>query len=148
VRPTAVDADTVRPLRREALRPGQTPAQVAFPGDEAPTTLHAAVRMGPQIVAVASVMRDPHPRTPGQEDWRIRGMATRADLRGRGLGGALLACCETHARRHGGARLWCNARVGAREFYERAGFSVEGAVFEIPEIGPHYLMSKLLERGS
>jgi GNAT superfamily N-acetyltransferase len=148
VRPTAVDAETVRPLRGEVLRPGQTPAQLAFAGDEAPATLHAAVRAGPEIVAVASVMREPHPRTPGQEDWRIRGMATRADLRGRGLGGSLLACCETHARRQGGARLWCNARIGARAFYEHAGFSVEGAVFEIAEIGPHYLMSKRLDDGS
>jgi len=140
-----VDAETVRPLRGEILRPGQTPAQLVYPGDDAPDTLHAAVLLNGEILGIASVMLDPHPHSPGAGDWRIRGMAARANARGRGIGAALLECCEAHARRGGGERLWCNARVGARAFYEHGGFSVEGAVFEIAEIGPHYVMSKQLE---
>jgi GNAT superfamily N-acetyltransferase len=146
VLPAAVDAELVRPLRREVLRPGASAHELRYPHDEAPSTLHAAVAAeGGRVVAVASIMREPHPRDPRPGDWRLRGMATSEDMRGRGIGRALLSFCEAHARRASGARVWCNARVGARSFYDRAGFAVEGAEFEIPGIGRHLLMSKPLE---
>ncbi|MCW2985645.1 MAG: acetyltransferase, family, partial [Conexibacter sp.] len=55
-------------------------------------------------------------------------------------GAALLAACLDHARAQGASRVWCNARTPARGFYERAGFVAEGAEFELPQIGPHFLM--------
>jgi GNAT superfamily N-acetyltransferase len=140
----AVDAEAVRPLRAEVLRPGQSREQLIFPGDDAPGTLHAAVAAEGRIVGVASVMREPYPHDPLAGDWRIRGMATSAEMRGGGIGAALLARCEEHVRGHAGTRLWCNARVRARALYERAGFAVDGEMFEIPLIGPHYLMRKPL----
>jgi GNAT superfamily N-acetyltransferase len=144
-----VDAEGVRPLRAEVLRPGQPHEQLIFPGDDEPDTLHAAVAVSGRIVGVASVMRDAYPHDPHAGDWRIRGMATSAEMRGRGIGAALVARCEQHARDHAGMRLWCNARAGARRFYERAGFAVHGDAFEIAVIGLHYLMRKPLcqERG-
>jgi GNAT superfamily N-acetyltransferase len=144
MRTTAVDAEAVRLLRAEVLRPGQPREQLIFPGDDEPDTLHAAVAVEGRIVGVASVMREPYPRGPLVGDWRIRGMATSAEMRGRGIGAALLARCKEHARDHAGARLWCNARVRARTLYERAGFAVDGDPFEIPMIGSHYLMRKPL----
>ncbi len=141
----AVDAEAVRPLRGEILRPGQSGDQLAFPGDDAPDSLHVAGALDGRIVGVGSVMRDGHPVTPRVGDWRVRGMATSEDMRGRGIGAAMLARCEAHARNAGGGRLWCNARVRAREFYERAGLEVEGELFDIPTIGAHYLMSKTLD---
>lgn len=142
--PKAVDASVVRLLRQEVLRPHQTPAQLIYPGDAAPETLHAAVSNGARVVGVATVSSQAHPNDPRSSDWRIRGMATTSDMRGRGIGAALLAYCEAHARAHGGGRLWCNARAAARGFYQRAGFAIEGDAFELPTIGPHYLMSKPL----
>jgi GNAT superfamily N-acetyltransferase len=144
MRVTTVDAQAVRPLRAEVLRPGQPHEQLIFPGDDEPDTLHVAVAVQGRIVGVASVMREPYPDDPLAGDWRIRGMATSAEMRGRGIGGALLARCEQHARDHAGARLWCNARVRAQTLYGRAGFAVDGEEFEIPMIGPHYLMRKPL----
>jgi ribosomal protein S18 acetylase RimI-like enzyme len=67
-------------------------------------------------------------------------MATDAGARGRGLGGAVLAALIEHAREHGAARVWCNARTPARAFYERAGFHVTSEEFEIAPIGPHFVM--------
>lgn len=148
MRARAVDAAVVRPLRGEILRPGQSPAELVFPDDDAPGTLHVAVVSGERVLGVASVIRDAHPREPRPGDWRIRGMASRPEMRGRGIGAALLARCEAHAREHGGARLWCNARAAARGFYERAGFTVEGEVFDIPSIGAHYLMGKRVDHAS
>jgi hypothetical protein len=36
--------------------------------------------------------------------------------------------------------VWCNARTPAVGFYEKLGFSTIGEEFELPPIGPHYLM--------
>jgi SAM-dependent methyltransferase/GNAT superfamily N-acetyltransferase len=139
------NAEAVRPLREEVLRPGQTPEQLAYPSDDAPETLHLAVRRAGSIVGVGSVMQDAHPSDPLPGDWRIRGMATTERVRGQGVGAALLGRLLAHVLGRGGRRVWCNARMGARTLYERAGFIVEGELFEIPEIGEHYLMSKPLE---
>ena len=140
----AVPAARVRPLRAELLRPGQPPEQLRYEGDEAPDTLHLLALDGETEIGIASVMAGPHPRRPQPGDWRVRGMAIVASVRGRGIGAELLARCEAHARAQGGARVWCNARVPARGFYERAGWSAEGEVFELPDIGPHVIMSKQL----
>jgi GNAT superfamily N-acetyltransferase len=141
----AVDALTGRELRMQVLRPHQPPGEPMYALEDAPATAHyAALDPAGQVLAVGSVMAEGHPRSPREGDWRVRGMATRAALRGAGLGGMVLAELERHAREHGGARVWCNARAGARRFYEGAGFHVEGDAFEIPGIGPHLLIAKAL----
>lgn len=151
-----VPAEQVRPVRAEVLRQGQPPERLVYPGDDAPGTLHlAALASLPRatpggvvaealVAGIATVMSDPHPREPLPGDWRVRGMATLPAFRGRGIGAALLAGCEQHVRGQGGARVWCNARVPALGFYERAGWLVESDVFEVEDIGPHVVMSKLL----
>jgi GNAT superfamily N-acetyltransferase len=140
----AVAAERVRPLRAAVLRPGQAPGRLVYAGDEASDTLHLAALDGPAIVGIASVMRDGHPCERREGDWRVRGMATDPRRRRAGVGQALLAGCERHARRHGGRRIWCNARLPAQGFYERAGWRAEGDSFEVEEIGPHVVMSKRL----
>jgi hypothetical protein len=47
-----------------------------------------------------------------------------------------------HALDRGATRIWCNARTPARAFYERGGFRVASDEFELPEIGPHYVMER------
>lgn len=138
--PSRVDVAVVRDLRAEILRPGQSPEELVFNGDDAPDTLHIAVFEHGEPIAVASVMREPFPPRPSAHDWRVRGMATRPHARGRGAGGKLLELCIAHARGAGGTLLWCSARLPARGFYEGAGFAAIGDVFEIPRIGPHVLM--------
>ena len=145
VRIVPVDAATGRPLRHAVLRPDDPPEQPMYAREEDAGTLHfAALGDGDEVLAVGSAMAEGHPRDPGPGDWRIRGMTTRADLRGRGFGQRVLEALERSAREQGATRLWCNARTGARGFYERAGFVVEGEEFEIAGIGPHFVMSKLL----
>jgi GNAT superfamily N-acetyltransferase len=136
VQASPVHVEVVRLLRAEILRPAQTPDELRYPGDDAPETLHAAVIECGEPIAVASVMREPFPANPGEEDWRVRGMATRERARGRGAGSALLRTCIAHAREARGTVLWCNARVPAAGFYERGGLARLG----IEGIGPHVLM--------
>lgn len=140
-----VHAAMVRPLRGEVLRPGEAPERLIYPGDEDPSTLHLAAFRDGNVVGIVTVMADGHPTSPRPGDWRVRGMATVEAMRNEGIGGAMLARGETHAREQAGTRLWCNARVGARTLYERIGMTVEGDVFEIAGIGEHYVMSKPLD---
>ncbi|HXD54448.1 MAG TPA: GNAT family N-acetyltransferase [Solirubrobacteraceae bacterium] len=140
-----VDAAAGRALRIAVLRPHEPDALSMYPLEEDPETLHFAV-LGPAgaPLSVGSAMAEPHPRDPRPGDWRIRGMATVPERRGEGLGAAVLDAIERAAEERGATRLWCNARSGAVRFYERGGFVAEGEEFELPSIGPHFLMSRSL----
>jgi GNAT superfamily N-acetyltransferase len=76
--------------------------------------------------------------------WRVRGMATMPDARGRGVGGAVLDTLLDHARAQGGIGVWASVRVPARSLYQRAGFIVASDEFEPPHIGPHVIMTREL----
>lgn len=56
-----------------------------------------------------------------------------------GVGGELLNYVHRLAKTHRW-ELWCNARESAVSFYAKYGWLVEGTPFEIPKIGPHYVM--------
>jgi ribosomal protein S18 acetylase RimI-like enzyme len=71
-------------------------------------------------------------------------MATAPEQRGRGIGAAILDALVEHARSQGATRVWCNARTPALRLYERAGFERESGEFEIPGIGPHFVMARRL----
>jgi GNAT superfamily N-acetyltransferase len=90
---------------------------------------------GERLVAVGFVGADCEPGA-----WRVRGMATEPEARGRGAGSAVLARLVEHATVSGATRVWCNARIPARTFYERAGFTVVSEEFDVPQIGPHLVM--------
>jgi GNAT superfamily N-acetyltransferase len=145
-----VEARVVRPLRHAVLRPGRAEDQSAYPADDHPDTVHVAARMSGEIsadaVSVGTVLRAPPPWEPERSDgWRVRGMATRPDARRRGLGGLVLDALLDHVAERGGGLVWCNARVAAQQLYARAGFVTRGAVFELPDIGPHYLMWRTVD---
>jgi GNAT superfamily N-acetyltransferase len=145
VRTVQVGAAAGRALRMSVLRPHEPPDRPMYPAEDDPSTLHfASLAANGEVLAVGSAMPDPHPADPREGDWRIRGMATRPDLRGRSLGARVLDALERAARERGGRRMWCNARSGARDFYARAGYEIEGGEFEIAGIGPHFRMVKRL----
>ncbi|MET0293087.1 MAG: GNAT family N-acetyltransferase [Steroidobacteraceae bacterium] len=144
VRIARVTAAEVRPLRSEVLRPGTPPEKLVYDGDDAADALHVGARSADGVIqGIASLCRE---SAPGRSEtaWRLRGMATRPERRGTGLGRRLLQACFRHVRSEGGALLWCNARVGAVGFYERLGLKREGEVFDVPDVGPHYVMSRWL----
>ena len=135
-----IPAAGTRHLRHVVLRPHQRPEELVYPGDDAPDTVHLELCVGGEQRGVASLYQEARPGTSSTSEWRLRGMAVLAGDQGRGYGAALLRACIDHAARHGGTRLWCNARTTAAGFYRRLDFQEEGDVFELPGIGPHYLM--------
>jgi GNAT superfamily N-acetyltransferase len=130
-------------LRQRVLRPHLTPAEVAFPGDEAPDSAHVVVRsLDGTVVATGSVLREGAPW--GAPGWRVRGMAVDEAHRGEGMGGRVLAALLDHVRAQDGTLIWCNARLGAVSLYERAGLRTRGEPWEEPLIGRHIVMWRSL----
>ena len=146
-----VPAAVVRPLRTAVLRPTWEPGRLAtYPEDDDAGTVHVAAYDGEAVGGVGTVYAEAPPDARHDEipaaayepgaGWRLRGMATSEAARGTGLGRAVLRECFAAVRDGGGSFLWCNARLGAVPFYERLGMQAVGPEFDIPGIGPHYVM--------
>lgn len=142
-----VTAEATRPIRREVLKPGLPESEVHLPGDEHPSTFHLGAFEADCLVGVATFIPEACPVGGGDCDWRLRGMATLAPVRDRGIGGRLLDAGIAKAAQLGGVRVWCNGRTSARRFYERHGFIAVGDEFESPYTGPHFLFVLDLEQG-
>ena len=136
VRVEAVPASITFPLRQQVLRTHQAPGQLALPGDDDPDTCHvAALTPAGEVVGTANVRRQAPPWEPGADDtWRLRGMATSPELRGRGIGARLLQSVLAHVDAHG--------------FYEHAGFVTRGEPWIEPDLGPHVVMWRQVTAGA
>lgn len=128
-------------LRQRVLRPHQTVQEmVDAVSDRAGEIAFAAFDRG-MVVGCAMVLPAPCPWLPDRDDaWRLRAMAVDEEHRGQGIGRAVLDEALGYVRTQHGALLWCSARVRARAFYERAGFTVEGEEYDVEHIGPHVQM--------
>jgi GNAT superfamily N-acetyltransferase len=124
-----------RALRQAVLRPHESVEDMA--AHEPAGGFAVGAFDGEALVSVGFIAADGEPGA-----WRIRGMATEAHARGGGAGRAVLDALVRHALAEGALRVWCNARVGAVPFYERAGFRVTSEEFELPDIGPHFVMER------
>ena len=135
-----IEAADARPLRHAILRPSQPFEATVYPLDDQPESGHFGAFLESRLVGVASVYPEAEPGETAPHAWRLRGMATYAEQRGQGIGGALMQACLDHVRAYGGTRLWFNARTTAAGFYRRFGFMVKGNVFDIEGIGAHVVM--------
>jgi GNAT superfamily N-acetyltransferase len=134
--------DDVLALRQSVLRPHQTREESRFGSDSSPAAAHfCAEDEAGTVLSVATVLRET-PAWAGDAvpAWRLRGMATDPDCRGRGAGSSVLAAVFDYVAASGGGLLWCNARLTAVEFYRRAGMVTTGGQWEEPVIGPHIAM--------
>jgi GNAT superfamily N-acetyltransferase len=131
-------ADT-RSLRHDVLRPHEPPEAIVA-HEPAGAVAFAALDDGDERpIAVGLVGPE-----GGPGSWRVRGMATEPEARGRGARPAVLEALIAHARANGATLVWCNARVGALTLYERAGFRAVSDEFEVDRVGPHYRMELAL----
>ena len=136
--------DEIVSLRADVLRAERPPETALLPGDESGRGTHWGAWIGDRLVACASLYpaeRDGRPST------QLRGAATAAEHRNKGVGGALLdAAIGAWLLDPAAARpLWCNARIRAVPFYERHGFVALGEAFEIRDIGLHRAMEYVAE---
>jgi GNAT superfamily N-acetyltransferase len=134
------------PLRHRVLRLHESIEDLRLPADDDPSSAHfAAVAEDGAVVGTAVVFPEPPPWKPSADAaFRLRGMATDEGWRSRGVGAALLAAVVDHGAGLGGRLLWCNARLPAVPFYERAGFERVGEEWDEPHIGPHVAMQRTI----
>ena len=141
------EAPTVRPARPDehgALEDLQRRASTALPEYRAQLEAHPdAVHLPPAQIANGQVR-------VAELDGRVAGFAAvvageldglfvEPELWRCGIGRALVEAA-THEARRNGYTLWVIANPGAREFYERCGFSVEGEAQT--RFGPALRMSR------
>lgn len=129
----------ILPLREAVIIAG-TNRPSEYPGDRDDTTFHIGgfVR-GENVCCGTFLLTDWF----GEQAYQLRGMATREDVRGEGIGAALLAASERFILDDKPVRqLWCSARVSAVGFYQKIGWSVVSDVYDVPNVGPHRKMCK------
>jgi len=131
-----------RPLRWTYLRPGATTGGTIY--DQAPDAFHVGVFAEADLVGSASLLLEDQAGgvTPG--NWRLRGMVTHPDWRGREVGSRALAFAIAELEHRSASLVWCNGRSSALSFYRRHGFQTVGEEFETPGTGPHYRLIRSL----
>lgn len=141
-----IAAERSYPLRHAVLRPHQREEDMRAVDTGHPDELVLGALTGDgEVVGTGAIAPGAPPEAVAalagvEASWRVRGMATRPDARGAGVGTAILGTLLGHARAHEGRLVWCNARVAAQRLYERAGLVTCGAPWTDPHIGPHVVM--------
>jgi len=139
MRVAPIPVTDTRSLRHAVLRPREPPEAILSHEPPGAVAFAAFDEGDERPIAVGLVGPE-----GGPGSWRVRGMATAPEARGRGAGTAVLEALVAHARTNGAALVWCNARVRALTLYERAGFRAVSDEFEVDRIGPHYRMELAL----
>lgn len=141
-----IDAQATYAIRHQILRPSEPIEACAYPGDFDDETFHLGTYAGAhakeKLVGIASYYLESHKAFQDQVQFRLRGMATLPEARGQGFGAALIDSAVSILKQNQATLLWCNARLSAVPFYKKLGFEIHGDLFEIANIGPHYVMYK------
>jgi len=139
---TKVDAKKVRPLRHAELRKGQDFSTTSYIEDYEAGTFHMACIVDEKIVTCASYYPEKSIKIKSNRAYRLRGMATDSNFQRKGYASDLIAESFKELKKRDCDMVWCNARLGAVDFYKSVGFKIIGEIFDIAEIGPHYYMYK------
>ena len=147
-----VGVEEVRPLRQRYLRPGAAPEAVVYRTDDDATAQHVAARLATgEVVGVGSLHAEnriagiaPY----GLPGMRVRGIAVDEAWRGKGVGSQVLRAMVRIGRTMGMREVWANARTSSLGFYRSARFKPVSSVFEIPGIGEHVVVARVLDKGS
>jgi GNAT superfamily N-acetyltransferase len=131
-------------VRHPVLRPGRPIESCHFDGDDMPTTSHFGLFLENQLAGVISVFKIQNKLFSEENQYQIRGMAVLSEFQKKGFGEALLEYCENEIRLKSGDLIWFNAREIALGFYEKSGYEILGDPFEIPDVGPHYILFKAI----
>ncbi len=135
-----IEVDSVLPIRNDILREGKLALDdCRFPTDNVEGAFHLGYFKDDELACIVSL----HPQNYGEFlglGYQLRGMATLEKYRGQGLGNQLVNFALTYLRGRKVNYVWCNARKLAVKFYLNTGFEIVSPEFDVPGIGPHYVM--------
>ena len=133
--PVLVTLLTDDPLGRDRESSDLAPYRRAFAAVDAdPAQLLLAVTHGPDVVGTAQLTEIPGLSRGGTTRLEIEAVRVRADLRGQGVGAALLTWTVDEARRRGCGLVQLTTdrrRTDAHRFYERLGFTASHVGFKL-----------------
>jgi ribosomal protein S18 acetylase RimI-like enzyme len=136
--------EEIQQLRNEVLWPHKTFEQCVLETDHLPSTFHFGVQLDGLTVATVTLQQENSSKLPQEKQYRLRAMAVREGYRGQGFGDAIVDAGLNHLRELGVEVIWCDARVAALNFYRRLQFEELEEEYEIPIIGLHRFMWKVL----
>ncbi len=125
-------------VRHPVLRKGRPVKDCIFKHDDDKSTLHFGAYQAMILVGVVTLIVN------SNGDFQLRGMAVLEPYQKFGIGAQLVRHLEDHVRKFYRERIWMNAREIAVPFYLKLGYVISGKPFDIPGIGAHYVMEKVL----
>ena len=129
-------------IRKEELRKNMD-LSTQFEGDFDKETFHLGLFKDKELVSIVSFTSSYYKEFEGKQ-FQLRGMATKEEYQGQGLGRKLIDQALKILIDKKSAVVWCHSRITAIDFYSKMNFKKIGVVFEIPEIGKHIVMYKEL----
>lgn len=136
--------EEIQQLRNEVLWPHKTFENCILETDRLSTTFHFGIQIEGLTVATVTLQQEKNQRLQQEKQYRLRAMAVREGYRGQGFGDAIVEAGLNHLRELGVEVVWCDARVAALNFYRRLHFNELEEEYEIPIIGMHRFMWKVL----
>lgn len=133
-------------VRHPVLRKGKAIETCRFENDELPSTIHFGCFFEGKLVGVVSLFEKSNNLFEEKNQFQLRGMAVLEEYQKKGLGEKLIIFLENYIKNNQeNALIWLNARESALKFYEKLNYVVIGNVFDIKDIGKHYMMFKHLD---
>ena len=139
-----LETEEIQQLRNEVLWPHKSFENCILDTDRLPSTFHFGVQLDGLTVATVTLQQENSSKLPQEKQYRLRAMAVREGYRGQGFGDAIVDAGLNHLRELGVEVVWCDARVAALNFYRRLQFDELEEEYEIPIIGLHRFMWKVL----
>ena len=140
--------EEIQQLRNEVLWPHKTFENCILETDRLSSTFHFGLKVDGLTVATVTLQQESSSKLPQETQYRWRAMAVREGYRGQGYGDAIVEAGLNHLRKLGVEVVWCDARVAALNFYRRLQFEELEEEYEIPIIGLHRFMWKVLSSHS
>ncbi len=135
--------DTI-PIRHTVLRKGKPVEACPIPQDNLESTFHFGLFYQEKLVGVCTFIIDKSPYFNDNKQYRLRAMGILDSYQGLHFGKQLLTHGVAFLKEKKIDRLWFNARVIAIKFYKNNEFETIGDIFNVPNVGPHYVMHKKL----
>lgn len=129
-------------IRKDVLRDNIALTE-KMDGDFDGSTIHFGVFKNEELVCVATFMQHNNTHFKGLQ-YRLRGMGAKKEFQHKGFGKIIIEEAIKILKEKEVTVLWCNARVFALKFYKNCGFKIIGDQFNVPLVGPHFVMYKTI----
>lgn len=139
-----IDSELCYSIRNLVLWPHKRLEDCYIDTDHSDDAFHLGAFIDNELVCIASLFKQYNEKFSYSNQYRLRAMATLPKSQNMGVAKSLINFACDKLQREGQELLWCDARIIARQFYQKSGFSILGESYEIPIIGTHYLMYKKL----